>query len=194
MGAGKISEDALSCRRGQYRTGDVSALNHALSFVEKEEKRFVLDHRSAQPAAELVPIQVIRFLSAKVCEPGVRVERGIVICPEDAAFELVGAGSGGKLNLAGTAACLGIRRRHDHSDFIDEVRTDISDRIHAVVVPAVLDADSVTRRVDLTGSCAGEIASIGTAGAGRRGDEIQHVPISERQVADFVFRQDSADR
>src|SRR5262245_8611365 len=66
LNPGEISEEPLSRLRGQNRPNDRAALCDALPLIQNEEERLVLDDRSAYTAADLVPVQVIRFNASEI--------------------------------------------------------------------------------------------------------------------------------
>ena len=94
-----------------------------------------------------------------------------MVYPERASVKLIGSRTGDHADLARTARCLRIHRRHDDFHLFDEIRTRVGERPCTVFKPSCRDIDPVPRGIHLADPAAREVTNESTAGldAGRRG-------------------------
>ena len=93
-------EDALLRQGRQRRTCEILALEVPLAFEVCEEKRLVFDDRPAKTRSILVPVVITLRVVPEVVEPAIG---RIMVCPVDAASELVGSRPGHHLHVPRTA-------------------------------------------------------------------------------------------
>ena len=97
-------------------------------------------------------------MSVEVVEPVVAVKRRVVVAPGEAASVLVGSRARHHGNLAIAARGFRIHRRHDNFDFFNHVGTGVDGGPCAVFITAVIDVDTVARRIDVAETSAGHVS------------------------------------
>ena len=99
-----------------------------------------------------------------------------------------------------TTSYLGIHRGRNDADFLNEVGPRVHHGKCAMVVPAVGDDKSVSRRIHSAKPPAGKITvfsgspTVGRACAGRRHEQIHHTAAPQGKLAYSVFRKHRAHR
>src|SRR5439155_44165 len=130
---GEVAEVSQPCRFGIGGLGDRILRHFALVIDENKEERFVLDDRTADPTAELIPVQNISRVSPEIVEPRVCSQGGVSILFENAAVEFICARSYQDLHLTRTAAKLSIRRRNNNSNLLNQIKANINNKVHTLI-------------------------------------------------------------
>src|SRR4030095_8426740 len=97
----------------------------------------------------------------------------------------------------GAASALGIYRRSDDADFLDQVRTGERARQRTIVVAPVGDVETVSRHIDRVKPSARKKTvkvSFRWPCAGYPSEQIDHVAAAQGKVAYSVFRDDGSHR
>src|SRR5205823_5862751 len=100
LGSREKSKETLPCLLRQNAARKILFGQEALSLVKEEEECLVLDNGTAQARSELIAIPIVFSDVIEIISPGVRVQRGVAVCPEKAAAVLIGSRTRRHLNLA----------------------------------------------------------------------------------------------
>ena len=101
------------------------------------------------------------------------------------------------MHLPGAAPELGIDRRGNDADFLDQVGTRVRACQGAIVVPPVGDVKAIARDIHRAEPAAGEVALkivLGWTCAVRCSQQTHYIAAAQRQVAHLVFGKNSAHR
>src|SRR5215467_4118164 len=118
----RVAENSLPGRLRQDERALRYLSHKPLVIGENEEECFVLDDRTAEASAELIPVSVVLCRPVQVLKIRLRVQDRIVIRVERRAVELVRARARSHLYLSGAAAERGINVVRTHAEFFDHIR------------------------------------------------------------------------
>ena len=196
MYAREISKNPLPCLRRQHVSGDEVALSGTTAFEQEEEECLVLDDRTTETSSVLITVPVIHRPAVQVIAPGVGIQCGIVVRPEQRSSDLVGSRPRDQLHLPGAAAHFGICRRDDDAHFLNKVGGHVRDGARAGVIASIRNDDAVQRDIRRACPVSGKYTAIAASGfrTGGRPDQIHHIAGHKRESSYLVLRKYGAQR